>query len=187
MFVRQWMKSPPSMLLSDAPVGDALRFMEARQLEHLAVLGASGLEGLVTRDVLRAALAKGDPWTPRRPLLLGAAVDGLPLTVGPSETMERAVHLLVERGASALAVVDGGRLAGILAVGDALRALASILGPPELGARVVVRVPPEGDLLEEVRRRACGLVVRSLAAFEEPGGEMQVVVRLRGRSSPSAA
>ncbi len=187
MFVRQWMTGPPSMLLADTAAGDALRFMESRRIEHLAVLGARGFEGLATRDGLRALLAKGDPWTPRRPLELGAAVASPPVTTSPAETLERAVQLLVERGAGALAVIDGGRLAGILSVGDALRALASILGPPELGARVVVRVPPEGDLLEEVRRRACGLVVRGLAAFEAPGGEMQVVVRLRGRSSPSAA
>ena len=187
MFVRQWMDAPPSMLLADTPVGDALRFMESRRLDHLAVLGARGFEGLVTPEGLRALLAKGDPWTPRRPLELGAAVAAPPVIVTPAETMERAVQLLVERGTRALAVMDGGRLAGILSVGDALRALASILGPPEMGARVVVRIPPEGDLLEEVRRRACGLVVRGLAAFEEPGGEMQVVVRLRGRSSPSAA
>jgi len=51
----------------------------------------------------------------------------------------------------------------------------------------VVRVPAEADLLDEVRRRSCGLAVRGLAAFEEPGGEMQVILRLRGRSSPSAA
>ena len=186
MFVRQWMKCPPSMLLADAPIGDALRFMETREIDHLAVLGVSGLEGLVTREMLRTAL-KTDPWAPRRPLVLGAAVVAPPITIAPSETMERAVQLLVERGVPALAVIDGGRLAGTLAVSDALRALASILGPPELGARVVVTVPAGGDLLEEVRRRAGGLVVRSLAAFEEPGGERQVVVRLRGRSSPSAA
>jgi CBS domain-containing protein len=187
MFVRQWMMAPPSMLLADTQAGDALRFMESRKLHHLAVLGARGLEGLVTRDILRMALYKTDPWTPRRPLELAAVVSAPPVTVGPAETMERAVQLFVDRGVGALAVIDGGRLSGILAVGDALRALASILGPPEMGARVVVRIPPEGDLLEEVRRRACGFAVRSLAAFEEPGGEMQVVVRLRGRTSPSAA
>lgn len=187
MFVRQWMTTPPSMLLADTPVGDALRFMESRGLAHLAVLGVRGFEGLVTREDLRVALAKGDPWTPRRPRELGSAVAVAPVSVAPSETMERAVELFVERGIPALAVIDGGRLAGVLSMIDALRALASILGSAEAGARVVVRVPREADLLEEVRRRSCGLVVRGLAAFEEPGGDMQVVVRLRGRSSPSAA
>ena len=185
MFVRRWMTTPPAMLLADTPVGDALRFMESRHLGHLAVIGRSGIEGLVTREDLRIAAGKGDAWTPRRHLELGeVAVPSV--TVTPSETMERAVQLLVERGASALAVVDGGRLAGILSVGDALRALATILGSPDAGARVVVRVPAEADLLDEVRRRSCGLAVRGLAAFEEPGGEMQVILRLRGRS-PSAA
>ena len=182
MFVRRWMTTPPSMLLVDTPVGDALRFMESGGLGHLAVLGPAGLEGLVTPDGLRAALRSSDPWAPRRPLVIGAVAAPC-VTVPPSETMERAVQLLVERGASALAVVDGGRLAGLLSVGDALRALATLLGSPEAGARVVVRVPPEADLLDEVRRRACGLAVRGLAAFEEPGGEMQVILRLRGRTS----
>lgn len=185
MFVRRWMTTPPSMLLADTPAGDALRFMECRNVAHLAVLGDAGVQGLVSREELRAAISKGDPWTPRRPLELGAVVTPA-LTVSPSETLERAVRLLVERGAAALAVVDGGRLAGVLSVGDALRALAAILGSPEAGARVVVRVPAEADLLEEVRRKSCGLTVRALTAFEEPGGEMQVLLRLRGRN-PSAA
>jgi len=186
MFVRRWMTTPPSMLLEDTPVGDALRFMESRNLAHLAVLGARGVEGLVTRDDLRAALGTGDRWAPRRPLEIGAVASPC-VGVPPSETMERAVQILVERGVSALAVIDGGRLAGLLTVGDALRALATILGASEAGARVVVRVPAEVDLLDEVRRRSRGLAVRGLAAFEEPGGEMQVILRLRGRSSPSAA
>lgn len=185
MFVRRWMTTPPSMLLADTPAGDALRFMECRGVAHLAVLGDRGFEGLVSRDDLRAAISKGDPWTPRRPLELGAVVTPA-LAVAPSETLERAVRLLVERGASALAVIDGGRLSGVLSTADALRALSEILGSPEAGARVVVRVPAEADLLEEVRRRSRGLVVRSLTAFEEPGGGMQVLLRLRGRN-PSAA
>ncbi|HEX7898100.1 MAG TPA: CBS domain-containing protein [Planctomycetota bacterium] len=180
--MRRWMTTPPSMLLVDTPVGDALRFMESRGLAHLAVLGTRGIEGLVTREDLRIAVSKGDGWAPRRQLELGAVASPC-LSVSPSETLERAVQLLVERGAPALAVVDGGRLAGILSVGDALRALATILGSPEAGARVVVRVPAEADLLDEVRRRSCGLAVRGLAAFEEPGGEMQVILRLRGRTS----
>lgn len=186
MFVRRWMTAPPAMLLADMPAGDALRFMECRDVAHLAVLGARGLEGIVSRERLRELLSKRDPYTPRRPLELGALVDGAPLVVSPAETMENAVRVLLERGASALGVVDGGRLVGLLSVSDALRAFSKILGASEAGARVVVRVPAEGDLLEEVRRRSRGLAVRALAAFEEPDGEMQVVLRLRGRSSPAA-
>lgn len=186
MFVRSWMTGPPSMLLADTAVGDALRFMEARSLDHLAVLGARGFEGLVSRETLRGALARGGPWTPRKPVDLGSVVRPC-RTLGPAETMERAVEVLVDSGASALPVLDGGRLAGILSVKDALRALASVLGSAGAGARVVLRIPAEADLLDEVRRRSCGLAVRALAAFEEPGGEMQVVLRLRGRGNPSAA
>ena len=128
MFVRRWMTSPPSMLLSDTPVGDALRFMECRGVAHLAVLGPRGFEGLVSRERVREALSKRDVFTPRRPLELGALVEGKPLSVSPAETMENAVRLLLERGASTLAVVDGGQLAGILSVADALRAFSTILG-----------------------------------------------------------
>ena len=71
MFVRRWMTTPPAMLLADTPVGDALRFMESRHLGHLAVIGRSGIEGLVTREDLRIAAGKGDAWTPRRHLELG--------------------------------------------------------------------------------------------------------------------
>jgi CBS domain-containing protein len=127
MLVRRWMTPPPAMLLTDLPAGDALRFMESRGLGHLAVLGARGFEGLVTRDRLREALAKRDLYTPRRPLELGALLEGAPLAVSPTETMENAVRLLLDRGIPALAVMEGGRLAGVLTVGDALRAFSTVL------------------------------------------------------------
>src|SRR5687767_14873135 len=86
MYVRRWMTAPPAMLLADTPAGDALRFMECRDLQHLAVLGESGFLGLVSRDGLRIAVGKsGDGWAPRRGLELGAAAAPC-LSVPPSET-----------------------------------------------------------------------------------------------------
>ena len=46
-----------------------------------------------------------------------------PVTCGPDDTLERAATLMHEHGVSRLPVLEGSRLAGIVARGDLLRAL----------------------------------------------------------------
>lgn len=48
-----------------------------------------------------------------------------PITCSPDDTLERAATLMHERKVSRLPVIEGGRLVGIVARGDLLRALIS--------------------------------------------------------------
>lgn len=56
-------------------------------------------------------------------------MDREPVTCGPDDTLERAATLMHERKVSRLPVIDDGRLVGIVARGDLLRALISTPGP----------------------------------------------------------
>jgi CBS domain-containing protein len=101
--------------------------------------------------------------------------------VGPDETLERALQLLDERDVAALAVVDGPLLLGTLGPEDVVRAFGRLLGGADSGARIPLVVPPQADLLGELRRRSCGLVIRGLAASFDPVEGWRGVMRLRGR------
>jgi CBS domain-containing protein len=52
-----------------------------------------------------------------------------PVTCAPDDTLERAATLMHEHRVSRLPVLDGDRLAGIVARGDLLRALIAVPGP----------------------------------------------------------
>jgi CBS domain-containing protein len=181
MIVREWMSSPVPVLLEDAAAGDALRFLEARRSRCLGVLGARGLHNLVGREDLYRCLSVGEPWERRRVVRLGEVRTRGLVSVGPDETLERALQLLEERDVPALAVLDGAFLLGTLGAEDVVRAFARLLGGADPGARVPLHVPPEADLLGELRTRSCGLLIRGLAAAFDPVAGWSGVMRLRGR------
>ena len=52
-----------------------------------------------------------------------------PVTCAPDDTLERAATMMHEHRVSRLPVLDGDRLAGIVARGDFLRALIAVPGP----------------------------------------------------------
>jgi acetoin utilization protein AcuB len=140
------------------------------------------LVGIVTRSDLVAALGK-DPLKRRGE---ERKVEGImtrkPLTVEQEDTLERAAELMLEKKVSGLPVVDGLRVVGILTESDVFRALCQILGVGEKGARVVMSVRDEEDVLEAVRKRLTGLGMRSLATYHNPElGRWEVVLRVRGR------
>lgn len=181
MIVRHWMTGPAPVLLEDTPIGDALRFLEARRCRALGVLGPRGLRALVGPSDLYRALSVGEPWERRRGAALSDVRSRPLVAVGPDETLERALQLLEEHDVAALAVTEGSFLLGTLGPEDVVKAFARLLGGSDPGARIPLAVPPEADLLGELRRRSCGLVIRGLAAAYDPVDGWSGVMRLRGR------
>jgi CBS domain-containing protein len=176
MIVRDWMSAPAPVLLEDTPVGDALRYLAARRARCLGVLGPRGLQAVVGREDLYRALSVGEPWDRRRGAALADVRPRPFVPVGPDETLERALQLLDERDVAALAVVDGPLLLGTLGPEDVVRAFGRLLGGADSGARIPLVVPPQADLLGELRRRSCGL-----AASYDPVEGWRGVMRLCGR------
>ena len=181
MIVRHWMSSPAPVLLEDTPVGDALRYLEARRARALGVLGPRGLQAVIGREDLYRTLSAGEPWDRRRAVTLSDVRPRAFVTVGPDETLERALQLLEERDVPSLAVTEGSFLLGTLGCEDVVKAFARLLGAADAGARIPLAVPPGADLLGELRRRSCGLVIRGLAAAYDPALGWSGVMRLRGR------
>ena len=54
---------------------------------------------------------------------VGEVMEDDPVTVGPDDTIETAATLMHEKDVSRLPVVEGGRLVGVIARGDVLRAI----------------------------------------------------------------
>ena len=103
-----------------ASVCDAVRLLEERRIGALVVSGdGRAIEGIVSeRDVVRRA-ASG----PLAGVAVGAVMSTDVVTCSAGDGVDRLMSLMTERRIRHLPVVDdGGRLAGIVSIGDVVKA-----------------------------------------------------------------
>ena len=105
----------------DAPVLEAVRQMAEKHVGALLVMDAGQLVGIVSeRDYARKVVLQGrsSSDTPVRDIMTSKLV-----TVGPSDTTDHCMEVVTERRIRHLPVVDGGRLVGVISIGDVVRAV----------------------------------------------------------------
>ena len=181
MFVRNWMSSPAIPLGPDVTASAALAFMEKRRVRRLPVVQDGKLVGIVTKSDLMGA---GRQHAVSRVTTLSNIMTRNPLTVQVEDTLEAAALLMMSKKISGVPVMEGGELVGIITESDLFRALSGMLGIGEKGARVILTVPEDADLLQSIRSRLNDLTVRSLVTVHDPKRKVwDVVMRVRGRLS----
>jgi CBS domain-containing protein len=119
--VREALVADPRVLASDAPVREAAELLAKPHVENVLVADGDRLVGCVTTGTLVAAVAEGRDL---RSLVAGDLADPAVATVGPDTPLDEALHLMVERGLERLAVIEDGRLLGVLPREPVLRRLA---------------------------------------------------------------
>ncbi|HTF57916.1 MAG TPA: CBS domain-containing protein [Planctomycetota bacterium] len=183
MFVRRWMSSPAVVLPAATPVVDAIEFMAVKKIRRIPVIQDGALVGIVTGTDLQAVAARHPGLGRSERILLGYVMAKPVLTVAPDDTLEHAAKIMLENEVSGLPVLDGGRLLGMITESDVFEAFNEIMGTEEAGARIMLTVPADDDLLDTLRKRLKGLAIRSLATYRsEEGRDWEVVVRVCGRT-----
>jgi acetoin utilization protein AcuB len=181
MFVRNWMSAPAIALPPEATASAALAFMEKRRIRRVPVVEDGRLLGIVTKSDLLGTARKHAAVT-----TIANVMTRKPFAVQQEETLEAAASLMLKEKVSGLPVLDGDRLVGIITESDLFRALCGMLGIGEKGARVVMTVRDDADLLDTVGGRLNGLSVRSLVTIHDPKRNVwDVVMRVRGRAAAS--
>ena len=127
MIVREALISDPRVLAADATAREAAELLTHPHVRSVLVADGDRLVGCITpEDVVRAVADGLDPALTRaRDLATEVA------TVSPDTGLEDAVHLMAERDLERLAVVEDGRLLGVLPRSPVLRRLAEDEPPPE--------------------------------------------------------
>ncbi len=119
--VKQILAGKPSGLVSIAPddtLDSALRMMVERNIGVLPVCEGEALVGILSeRDFLRRVLYKGVSLQSEVRTVMTEKIS----TVNSSESIQRCMELMTELRVRHLPVVDGGRLIGILSIGDVVR------------------------------------------------------------------
>jgi CBS domain-containing protein len=123
------MSTPALSVPADAPIEMALGFMEAHGLHRVPVVETGVLVGMATKDALVRAvesIARGH--RPPKALFVSDLATKAPPTIGPETTLEEAARLMVRHNVEGLAVVQGGRLVGILTKSDFFRVFLGLCG-----------------------------------------------------------
>lgn len=104
-----------------AAVLDAIRLMAEHHVGALLVMRGAALEGIVSeRDYARKVILRGRSAadTPVRDIMTSPV-----LTVSLDTTVQQCMQLVTDRRVRHLPVVDGGRVVGMVSIGDLVKSV----------------------------------------------------------------
>jgi CBS domain-containing protein len=105
----------------DAPVLEAIRLMAEHHIGAVLVMREDELIGIASeRDYARKVILQGrsSSDTPVETIMSGPVI-----CVGPLDSVNDCMSIMTERHIRHLPVLDGGRLAGIVSIGDLVKEL----------------------------------------------------------------
>ncbi|MBU6199647.1 MAG: CBS domain-containing protein [Xanthomonadaceae bacterium] len=105
----------------DKPVLDAIRLMADKYIGALLVMRDGKLVGIVSeRDYARKVILKGrsSADTPVREIMSESV-----LSVAPGDSVNHCMKLVTDKRVRHLPVVDGGRVIGVVSIGDLVKAV----------------------------------------------------------------
>jgi CBS domain-containing protein len=106
---------------AQAPVLNAIRLMAEHGVGALLVMKGAALEGIVSeRDSARKVILRGrsSSDTP-----VGDIMTSPVLTVSLDDTVQRCMQVMTDKRVRHLPVVDGGRVVGMVSIGDLVKAV----------------------------------------------------------------
>jgi len=105
----------------EAPVLDAIRHMAERRVGALVVMKGDELAGIVSeRDYARKVILQGRS---SAQTAVADIMSGSPLTVSPETDVFDCMRMCTERRVRHLPVIEGGRVVGVISIGDLVKAV----------------------------------------------------------------
>jgi acetoin utilization protein AcuB len=180
---------------ADTPFLEARLILKDKKIRHLPVVDRGKLIGVVTDRDLKEAAPSGattlDVYEVNY-LLLKMTVRDLikkaPITVKPTNSVEKAALLMHDHKIGCLPVVDeAGSLVGMITETDLLAVMVEILGYKEKGTRIAFQVPDTPEACQELVHvlRDFRLDLRSLVtcALHTRPGYRDFVIRVKGEQA----
>ena len=129
MIVSQILRNKGSTVLAiapDASAVEAARVMNERRVGALVVRRGHGkLEGIISERDIMIALAEHGTEAIERPVRALMTPAERLITCNPADTVDRVMAVMTDRRVRHLPVIDGARLAGIISIGDVVKARLS--------------------------------------------------------------
>ncbi|MFI5342167.1 MAG: CBS and ACT domain-containing protein [Candidatus Methylomirabilales bacterium] len=195
MLVQHWMTRDVVTVEADTPFLEARLVLKNKKIRHLPVVDRGKLIGVVTDRDLKEAAPSGattlDIYEVNY-LLLKMTVRDLikkdPITVKPTNSVEKAALLMHDHKIGCLPVVDdAGSLVGVITETDLLGVMVEILGYKEKGTRIAFQVPDTPAACQELVHvlRDFRLDLRSMVtcALHTRPGYRDFVIRVKGEQA----
>jgi acetoin utilization protein AcuB len=187
MLVRDIMQSRLVTVSPRTTLPQAMRLAAERRIRHLPVVEGPDLVGIVSDRDLKQAMAS--PATSLEVHELNYLLNRLTVaeimtrtvvTIGPLFPVEEAARLMLQEKISALPVVDGGRLVGIVTETDLLDLLVRAMGADGPSTRLDVLLEERPAGLGEVVQtiEGAGAPIRSIVTLTTRTGLREAVVRV---------
>jgi CBS domain-containing protein len=126
MIVSQILRDKGTGVLTIAPEASAVeaaRVMNERRVGALVVRRGHGkLDGIISERDIVTALAEHGPEATERPVRALMTPAERLITCSPTDTVDRITAVMTDRRVRHLPVLEGGRLAGIISIGDVVKA-----------------------------------------------------------------
>lgn len=196
MLVRNWMSPEVLTITPDTSLLKLGKMMTDHKIRRLPVVDNTGtLIGIISdRDVRDASPSKAtslDMYEMHYLLAEIKAKDIMtakPLTVKPTDTVEKAAMLMLDNKIGGLPVVENGKLAGIISEQDVFKALVNITGVREGGFQIGFSIANKQGAMKPVfdlvRRRNARIL--SVLSSNNDEGERHIFLRLRDMENREA-
>ncbi|MBI9073983.1 MAG: CBS domain-containing protein [Desulfatibacillum sp.] len=191
MLIKDWMKQDGVSVNTDSSVKEAKRLMEVCHTRTLPVLKKGKLVGVVTdRDLKRAApsdatsLSRHEIAYLQEKIAVKDVMAKDPITLAPTDTVEQAAMLFLEKGISGAPVVDDkGRLLGTMTQDELFKVLITLTGAWHRGIQFGFLLDDRPGSIKEVAdiiRDFDGRVISILSSMEKaPWKSRFVYIRIR--------
>lgn len=183
MRVGRRMTRNPKTVAPDDSLGRAADLMRENRINHLPVVEAGKLVGILSDTDLRNAalttqLSQGVGALGERPVREVMRTEVWSLT--PEDSLEDALLVITRQKFGALPVLAGDRLVGIITKIDLLRAFASVLDVNEACLCLDIAFPKSLARFEELIAALSGMGIAVQSCIVAPRGEIgSVVAHLR--------
>ncbi len=191
MLVKDYMSSNPITVSPETTHKQATEIMRERNIHHLPVVDKNGkLVGIVVEDDLLAA--QPSPATTLSIYEIHGLLSRLQLkdimhkqvfTTSPECPLEEAAELMLREDIGCLPVMEEGKLVGIITDTDIFRALVTLLGGGQTGARFTLHTPDEPGALAQVARTvadAGGNIVSVTAWHDKTEDRAYITIKEQG-------
>ncbi len=121
--VREILKSKPDVyaVRPDDTVGDALQLMAEKNIGAVLVISGDEIKGVFSeRDYARRAALEGHT---SRDTAVRSLMSSDVVSIAPTTTVDACMSLMTDKRIRHLPVIEGGRVVGVVSIGDVVRAV----------------------------------------------------------------
>lgn len=186
MYVRNKMTANPYTIAFNAPITDVIELMREKGLKRVPVVNGDKVVGMITRgDIQKVSPTKATTLSIYEVNYLlsktkvNDAMSKNVISISPDGLLEEAAVLMRENKVGTLAVVQDGKLVGIITESDIFDSFIDLLGFRDSGSRITVEAADVPGALADIGEifSSFNVNITHIAAYRGSGGKSDVIIR----------